>query len=220
MERIEHGFEFAEVATIRERFGKFLSEPRWQKAYEQLHPPLMAMAAAPIVLTLMGQPGKVGPVIGGARARGFRGGGLVKRYQRLAERGVPMVAMTLMRNAELARGRIDSAPAMVCGAFDDPLLRTVSPDNQWLLKAIGIGGLPIGSDEEKSYHKFARDQQFKLAKRHRVPDSIAPGRDAWLFHVNIVVDFLANPGSFLYVCLVDPGASGMIAVIPPEVYEP
>lgn len=217
----EYGINLADTDKIRKRFRKFVKKTKWSTAYFDMHPPEWRISSSRNWLVKNNQEHKISSFEHGAKIRGIASKERKQAYRDLAKTGVPVIAkLMLVNTSQLMDKDALTVLTMAIAAFDDPLLDTCTPENDWTDLAWNFHSENSTTEQERSYAKFRSDESYQVGSRHRVPDRITQGRDAWLFHFNLVKRFgmpILNP---YIVCLANPGDTGIITAIPDTIYKP
>ncbi|MBO6514620.1 MAG: hypothetical protein JJ974_11705 [Phycisphaerales bacterium] len=210
--------KLASPESVRMRFRSFLETEMWASAYKSMHVTKRQVFLANIVFRAIGEGERMNRVNHGARIRGYANKERQREYRRLGEVGVPIVVKLLIGNHHASNDPHSTILGMGIGCFDDPELVSYTSENDWIDRAESARASRSSSTEIASYQSFRSNEEYLYGSRHLVPPSLSGKQHAYLFHINVVPEFVSFILNTYIVCLAEPGGSGVITAIPSSVY--
>lgn len=108
-----------QTQRIREKYREYVTNPRFERDFLAMHPRLLSILIVIVIFTLKFQPWLAVPAIRSLHRRGFASNRLRRKYIKLADEGLAVVAYAAMFNAQLRGSSMRYAPAMLVASLSE-----------------------------------------------------------------------------------------------------
>ncbi len=202
-------------AVIKQRMAQFLKSADFDPYFDRLHIPRAVLWGTGIIapFTIVGL-----PLAKSAWKKLWHGDAATKRlrqrYAQLGEAGKVVFTYVVIANTALKYNERANAPALVVGNFND------GKDDQTIMELrekLADAALGLAEDQEgRELSALLHDDDYTFQRRRPIPPHLTGGISLTAFDLQIVGKYL--PTRTLQIeaipCIAEPGARGMICMIP------